>query len=489
MGVSTTGLKKGLASSTSMLTGFQSEISKTSNLLTGVFAATGLAAATAAMYKLVTAGSDLVENQNKIKATFGDASDIVINASNQMADAFGSSKKEFMDGAGVIGGILKNLGYGAGDAAQLSVQLVKLAGDIASFKNLSFDEALLKIRAGLTGESEPLKSIGILINETAVKTEAYAMGLAKVGAELNEQQKVQARLSILSKQTADAQGDLAKTADDVANATRGLQGRFENLIAVIGEQLQPIAKNVLGELSTAISAAGMAWDDYGMKAISSSVATTGAVGQQAQSMGFLQKAIGFIADAWDVVRLGFAAVQSYVTAGVGKMIEALAYLSAGFDKIAEGLGFAKTGATEFLNVFAEDLKNLSNKQWDGFQKKLTEPWPSESINDYFAKAKAKTEGLRKELGKAGFNPNAFKPTAATSTPKKDKEIKFASAMLEGSSESTNAILRSRYSGGQTNKDAAKTAANTGRMVATLDKIADKLGAGGGADSEVWVDFA
>ena len=62
----------------------------------------------------------------------------------------------------------------------MSIILVQLAADLGSFNNLPTADVLEKLRAGLTGESEPLKSLGININETMIKQEALNLGL-KVG--------------------------------------------------------------------------------------------------------------------------------------------------------------------------------------------------------------------------------------------------------------------------------------------------------------------
>ena len=474
MGVDTKGLKKGFASASVAVKSFDDTVATSSRML-GIFATVAAGVATAAVIKLVHAGSDLIENQNKVNAVFGDSADIVLGFADKMATAFGSSKREIQDAAGVFGGLFKNLGYSAGDAAQLSVQMVKLAADLASFKNLSFDEALLKIRAGLTGESEPLKAIGILINETAVKTEAYAMKLAKVGSELNEQQKVQARLSLLVKQTADAQGDLAKTADDVANATRGVYGRIENLAALIGETLQPVAKAVLGGLAEAIQAASLAWLSYSSAVVTGADTTVGAIATETDSVGFLQKAIGKVADAWQYVELGLLGLSANVTPVIIGMIDVVGFLARAIDKLAEVTGFGATGVGQFFTDMAAGLEQAAKATDDLFKSKLAEffeggPKASEGVNRFFEEARAKIAATRAELAKSAINPNAFKPVASAIAPAINKAAAHNTAQEFGSQEAANTILRSRYGGGMTNKENAKIAANTSDAAKSLREL-------------------
>ena len=47
-----------------------------------------------------------------------------------------------------------------------------LAADLASFNNIDPTEALDKLRSGLVGEAEPLRSVGVLLNEAAVQAKA-----------------------------------------------------------------------------------------------------------------------------------------------------------------------------------------------------------------------------------------------------------------------------------------------------------------------------
>lgn len=480
MKVDTKDLNKGLRTASKVLVAFQTQAASSFRVL-----AAGIAgvSAVSGIYKLVSAGSDLVENQNKVKAVFGESSKAVIDASEQMNLAFGVSKTEFQDAAGVLGGLFKNLGYTSGDAAQLSVQMVKLAADLASFKNLSFDEALLKIRAGLTGESEPLKAIGILINETAVKTEAYAMKIAKVNSELTEQQKVQARLSILMKQTKDAQGDLAKTADDVANSARGVQGRFESLAASLGTALQPLAKEVLGQLQQGILAAQIAWDGYGQSAVAATSSTVGAIEAQAEPIGFLQAAIGKVADAWKYVELGLLALSANVTPVIVGLIDVVGLLFRAIDKVADIAGYGAIGVGQFFTDMAKGLEDAGKATNALFNDKLKDlfeggPKASEGINKYFDESRKKIQALRAEANKPGVDVNSFKPKPGAAT--KGKLDKHAEALVYGSSEAANTILRSAGGGkGSGTKDVAETAKNTAQTNKILVEINKKMTGGGG----------
>lgn len=220
--------------------------------------AAGFAAASAGA-ALVKFGADAVgaasrqeEALNKVNVVFGQSSALVTEFAETSAEAFGVSKSAALDAAGGFGNMLLTAGLTEDAAASMSVELVGLASDLASFNNIAIegaDGALAKLRSGLAGEAEPLRRLGVLLSETRVKAEAYATGIAKTGAELTEAQKVQARYSLILKDTATAQGDFARTSDGLANQQRSLSAAMEDLRAEVGEQLLPIVEELVPALT------------------------------------------------------------------------------------------------------------------------------------------------------------------------------------------------------------------------------------------------
>jgi hypothetical protein len=469
MKLATTKFGKDLASAGAAIKNFEKQLGGVQTALATAFVGGG---ALAGIYKTISAASELSESTSAMKATFGDSAGAIEHFNNNMTAGFGIANKELLQAEAMFGGLFKNLGYSTDDAAQLSIQMVKLAGDLASFKNLSFDEALNKIRAGITGESEPLKAIGILINEAAVKQEAFNMGLAKGNQELTESQKVQARLSILAKQTADSQGDLAKTFSGVANSSRAFFGEITNLAAAIGESLQPAAMGFFSDMNVALGAATQAWADMGSGA-------TAAVGESLQSVwneisdvGVLQTAVRSVADAWSVVSIAFTAVQTTITQGLSYIMSGIGYLIDGFDKIYEAAGLARTGLGEFFHDFSKGLEDEAIKGLNKLDEKLKAPWPSQQVDQYFANAKKKAEDARKATEAVKIAPNAFKPQAGANDIIKSRAEKGMSAMAFGSSEATNTILRSRGAGGG-GKTAADTAKNTSELVSLTKQLVER----------------
>ncbi|HXH05849.1 MAG TPA: hypothetical protein VNI83_04590 [Vicinamibacterales bacterium] len=205
-----------------------------------------VAAAGAALAKL---GMDAIESENLVSVAFGDMRQAADRWSKQLSQSLGLNQFELRKTAATLFTMTSSMGIGKEAAFEMSTGLVQLAHDMASFRNMRFEDALDKIRAGLTGEAEPLKRLGILVDEATVKTYAYRTGLAKQGEELTEQQKVLARYRAILAQTTHDQGDLARTLDSPTNQLRRLRNQIQEAATSLGIALMPIVQQVISGVS------------------------------------------------------------------------------------------------------------------------------------------------------------------------------------------------------------------------------------------------
>jgi hypothetical protein len=193
----------------------------------------------------ITAASDLNEETSKSAVVFGKSAAAVQKFADSAA-SIGLAKSEALGAAGAFGNMFNTIGLAQKESADMSVTMVQLASDMASFNNEDPSEMLLKLRSGLAGEAEPLRRYGVLLSEAAVKQFAYNSGLAKTGTALTEAQKVQARYGLILKQTNIQQGDFLRTSTGLANQQRILKANFANVSATLGTALLPsLSKTVI----------------------------------------------------------------------------------------------------------------------------------------------------------------------------------------------------------------------------------------------------
>lgn len=200
----------------------------------------------------VKMASDLSEVQNVVDTTFKESSNTINEFAKNAAEKFGLSELSAKQFTGTMGAMLKSMGLGNQEVTDMSMALAGLAGDMASFYNLDPTEAFEKLRSGISGETEPLKQLGI--NMSVVNLEAFALskGITKSYDSMTQAEQATLRYQYIMETTADAQGDYSKTADSTANKTRTTMLQFQTLSAELGQQLLPIVNDVLGVLQNVI---------------------------------------------------------------------------------------------------------------------------------------------------------------------------------------------------------------------------------------------
>jgi|GEM_PF-6215115 len=213
----------------------------------------GLLAAGGASVKFA---SDLHESRSAMEQVFGQSAAIIHNFAEGAAGDFNVTKQAAFEYTSQLGGIFKASGLAEEGAAGMSVEMVKLAADMSSMKDLDFDVALEKIRAGLVGEAEPLRTVGVLLSEAAVQAKAMELGIGGANGQLTEAEKVQARYAIILDQTADMQGDVARTSESFANQLRNTKQEASDAAAELGTVLLPMATRLVATGGDLVSVFG-----------------------------------------------------------------------------------------------------------------------------------------------------------------------------------------------------------------------------------------
>lgn len=194
----------------------------------------------------IEAASNLQEVQNVVDVTFGSNSNKIETWAKNAGDQFGLTETKAKQFASTMGAMLKSSGLAGDEIVDMSTDLAGLAADMSSFYNLDFDTAFQKIRSGISGETEPLKQLGI--NMSAANLEAFALqkGLSKTFKEMNQGEQAMLRYQYLMQATADAQGDFARTSDGYANAMRNLESKVDGLKSALGK---PFLETVAGAVT------------------------------------------------------------------------------------------------------------------------------------------------------------------------------------------------------------------------------------------------
>lgn len=206
-------------------------------------------------------GSDLAEVQNVVDVTFPKMTAQVDEFARSAAQSFGLSETMAKQYTGTFGAMAKAFGFTERQAYDMGSTLTGLAGDVASFYNISQDEAYKKLKSVFTGETESLKDLGVVMTQTALDSYAMANGFGKTTSAMSEAEKVALRYQFVQDKLSAAQGDFARTSGSWANQCRILSLQMQSLMATIGQGLinlfTPIIRvinTVIGKLTTLANA-------------------------------------------------------------------------------------------------------------------------------------------------------------------------------------------------------------------------------------------
>lgn len=205
------------------------------------------------MKQAVEYASDLAEVQNVVDVTFGSAAQQINEWSQAALDVYGINEVTAKQYTGTMGAMLKSSGLAGGSILEMSTNLTGLAADMASFYNLDTDTAFEKIRSGISGETEPLKQLGI--NMSVANLEAYAMsqGISEAYSEMSQAEQTTLRYNYLLQVTADAQGDFARTSSSYANQIRLLSENWTEFTGKIASYIIPQLEKLIYKLNNAVT--------------------------------------------------------------------------------------------------------------------------------------------------------------------------------------------------------------------------------------------
>ena len=206
-----------------------------------------VARATGALIKLA---SDAEEMQAKSSVVFGAYTDDIRLFAKNLANDVGRSALELEAMAATVQDTFVPMGFSRQEGAELSKVLTQLAVDVGSFNNKADSEVMRAFQSALVGNHETMRQFGVVITEITLKNELLAMGIKGGTKAATEQQKVQARLNLITDGVKDAQGDAARTAESYANQMKGLRAEFSELVGALGKEFLPMLVSVIKTLRT-----------------------------------------------------------------------------------------------------------------------------------------------------------------------------------------------------------------------------------------------
>ena len=398
-----------------------------------------LLAAGAASIKMA---SDFNESLNKVDVSFKSASVSVTDFAKTSLKTYGIASGTALDMASNFGDMATSMGLGVGEAAKLSTSLVGLAGDMASFKNISIDVAQTALNGIFTGETESLKRLGIVMTEANVKAYAFSQGITKQYDAMSQAEKVMLRYQYVMSVTKNAQGDFARTNENAANQMRMFGEGMKQLSAEIGQVMLPAITSIVR------AANGM---------------ITGFSDASNSTKGFIVT-LGLIAAATGPLLFLVGTIVPKVIEGFNLMSAAAVKFNltlktaGGIAGLATLLGLAATSAYDYAKALNPDNKLTEQEKKD-----------ANAIREKNKEIIASIELLKKQKGMASGPITGMNTAQGISTQSFDAQIAGQQKLLA----QNNALIASLEKKGKT--DAALTAQSDADAKKEQARISAALG--------------
>lgn len=266
----------------------------------------------------VKMASDYEESINKVDVAFKNNSQQVKDWAKNTLNSFGIAEGTALDMAALFGDMGTSMGFTTGAAAEMSMSLVGLAGDLASFKNIGIEQATTALNGVFTGETESLKRLGVVMTEANLSAFALSEGIRQNYQDMSQAEKVALRYKYILSVTQNAQGDFARTQQGAANQMRIFQESLKQLAVSFGQVILPLFTNILSKINEWIKAFGQL-DPNVKKVLVVIAGLAAALGPLALVIGTILKMLPIFLSGLSFLSAAFFPVTAAVAAVAGAM--------------------------------------------------------------------------------------------------------------------------------------------------------------------------
>lgn len=211
--------------------------------------------------------SSLTEVENVVRQTFGQYESLINNFAKTSIEKFGMSELSAKQFASRFQAMGTALDIPQGKMADMSIRLTELAGDMASFYDVSQEDIAKSLQSVFSGTTAPMRRYGIDLTQATLKEWALKQGLDANVSSMTQAEKAMLRYQYVLAHTTNITGDFKRTQDSWHNQITMLRENFKALGAVVGSGLinafKPFIKVLNAVLQKVISFAEMVTNALG----------------------------------------------------------------------------------------------------------------------------------------------------------------------------------------------------------------------------------
>lgn len=270
-------------------------------------------------------------------------------------ESLGLNVTKLMNYQSVFAQMSSSMGTTSENALRLSRLMTELGADLASVKNMEFEEVWGNMASGIVGMSRAVDKYGINIRNAALQEKLANLGIDANITKLSQDEKALLRMIVMLESTQYAWGDLANTVTQPANQLRLLQASFANLTRTIGNLFLPIVAKILPYLNALTIAV--------TRVIQSIVDLLGFTGFDWGSGGSsLVDVSDYMDDIYDTTEAATDAAQEYQNTVMG--FDEINKLSSAGSGATGGVGGLSAGDLERLQAAFDNIADQYQAKWD-----------------------------------------------------------------------------------------------------------------------------
>lgn len=335
--------------------------------------------------------SDLVETQNVVDVTFEDSASTINMWAQEALNAYGITETKAKQYSSTLGAMLKSMGIADDQVLQMSMDMAGLAADMASFYNLDHDTAFEKIRSGISGETEPLKALGINMSVANLNAFALEKGMNKAFDKMSQAEQATLRYQYLLEATKDAQGDFARTGDSFSNEMRKLQTNLDRIKTEFGKGLLGVVTPAISLLNNVLSGQSYQYTDAAKNLIERNESIYEAQATYAQAMTIMNAMRNMEEESGDAIK----STNEWKDA-----LEDLKNVMPGLARYVDLTSDAIVGNTESISKYVDTLNGVS--LYEAHEEAVSNA--KEQLNQdkqYLAELEAQKRYIQEQIAAAG----------------------------------------------------------------------------------------
>ena len=217
----------------------------------------GMKAITNSVVGFISKTSDMINANNMFKMSVGEVTKETQEFLDKAEKLAGLDPAKTMNAFATYSRILKGFKLPDKEIDLMSRNLTQLTADISAL-GYDWDNAMQKVRSGISGEIEPMRNIGVALDKNTIQQTMNALGIKKRYDELTRLQKTELLYYQIMKSTQTMQGAMAKTMLSPAQALRVMKTEFLALARDIGTVFIPIFMKIIPVVRAVVQVLGEA---------------------------------------------------------------------------------------------------------------------------------------------------------------------------------------------------------------------------------------